>query len=91
MKTTMHKKKLTTQANDSSSNRIAIQDLSTEMVELSDEVLSQVCGGINANLSQFIINGILAGGGGGNHEIIPLQYKNSIDAPGPLDGGPEQR
>jgi hypothetical protein len=81
----MHKNNLTTQANNSS-NRIAIQDLPTEMVELSDEVLSQVCGGINANLSQFIVNGILAGGGGGNHEIIPLQYLNSIDAPGPMDG-----
>jgi hypothetical protein len=41
---TVYKNDLTTQANNFS-NRIAIQDLSTEMVELSDEVLSQVCGG----------------------------------------------
>jgi hypothetical protein len=63
---------------------MAIQDLSAEMVELSDEALAQMRGGINFNLSQFIFNGMLRfGGGGGNHELIPLQHLNSIDAPDP--------
>ena len=41
----MPKKTLTNQANNSA-NRIASQDLATEMVELLDEALSQVYGGI---------------------------------------------
>jgi hypothetical protein len=40
----MKQKNLTTQMNNSA-NRLIIEDLSAEMVELSDEVLSQVCGG----------------------------------------------
>jgi hypothetical protein len=40
----MTKKSLTNKANDSV-NHLAEQNLSTEMVELSDEALSQVCGG----------------------------------------------
>jgi len=40
----MPKKTLTNQANNSA-NRIASQNLATEMVELSDEALSQVWGG----------------------------------------------
>jgi len=44
--TTMPKKTLTNQANISA-NRIASQNLATEMVELSDEALSQVYGGIS--------------------------------------------
>jgi hypothetical protein len=40
----MNKKNLMIQTNDSV-NSITDQDLSAEMVELSDEALSQVCGG----------------------------------------------
>jgi len=83
----MHKNDLITQTNDSS-NHIALQDLSTEMVELSDEALAQVHGGINLNLSKFIFGERLRfGGGGGSREFIPLQRPHSIDAPGPNDGG----
>ena len=79
----MDKKDLMSKRNGSG-NRFAIQNLSAEIVELPDEALSQVCGGIfSASLSQFIRNEILVGGGGGNHEIIPFQYLNSIDAPEP--------
>jgi hypothetical protein len=42
----MPKKTLTNQANNFA-NRIASQNLATEMVELSDEALSQVYGGIS--------------------------------------------
>ena len=73
---------------NNSANRLTIKDLPAEMVELSDEALSQVCGGINVNLSQFIFNGMLKlGGGGGGRELIPFQHSNSIDAPGPQDNG----
>ncbi len=50
----MHNKNLKTQANDSAS-RFTIQDLPTEFVELSDEALSQVWGGINVKLSLIYI------------------------------------
>ncbi len=41
----MPKKTLTNQANNSP-NRLTIQDLPAELIEISDEVLSQVWGGI---------------------------------------------
>lgn len=44
--TTMPKRTLTNQANNSA-NRIASQDLATEMIELSDEALSQMYGGFS--------------------------------------------
>ena len=44
VKTFMNKKNLIIQTNDSV-NSITDQDLSAEIVELSDEALSQVCGG----------------------------------------------
>jgi hypothetical protein len=44
VKTFMNKKNLMIQTNDLV-NSITDQDLSAEMVELSDEALSQVCGG----------------------------------------------
>jgi hypothetical protein len=40
----MDKKNLTTKGNDSG-NRLTIKDLPIKFVELSDEALSQVCGG----------------------------------------------
>jgi len=58
----MHKNDLMTQTNDSS-NRMAIQDLSAEMIELSDEALSQLYGGINVNLNQFLFGGMIKLGG----------------------------
>jgi hypothetical protein len=44
-KTTMHKKNLTNQSKNSV-NRLTIQDVSAEMIELSEKALSQVWGGI---------------------------------------------
>jgi hypothetical protein len=46
----MNKKNSMIQTNDSV-NSITDQDLSAEMVELSDEALSQVCGGAKLSLS----------------------------------------
>ncbi len=52
----MDKKNLMTQVNDSA-GRFTIQDLPTEFIELSNEALSEVCGGINVNLSHFTFHG----------------------------------
>lgn len=41
----MHKKNLINQSNNSA-NRLTIQDMPAELIELSDEALSQVWGGI---------------------------------------------
>ena len=65
VKTLMNKQNVTTQANDSG-DRLTIKDLPVELAELSDEALSQVCGGIITDLSQFIFNGSLRFGGGGD-------------------------
>jgi hypothetical protein len=51
----MHKKNSIIPANNPV-NSITGQDLATEMVELSDEALSQVCGRINNLQNQFIFN-----------------------------------
>jgi|GEM_PF-1050800 hypothetical protein len=84
----MHKKNLKTQANDSPSH-LTIKDLPTEFVELSDEALSQVCGGINVNLSQFIFNGMVMLGGGGGGAIVPFQYLSSSNTVDPAMIDPE--
>jgi hypothetical protein len=84
----MHKKNLKTQANDSPSH-LTIEDLPTEFVELSDEALSQVCGGINVALSQFIFNGMLMLGGGGGGKIVALQLPSLSDAVNPAMIDPE--
>jgi hypothetical protein len=59
----MNQKNLTTQVKNSA-NRLTIKDLPAEMVELSDEALSQVCGGIYVRSSGLIVNGMFKGGGG---------------------------
>ena len=43
-KTTMHKKKNLTNQSNSSANRLTIKDMPAELIELSDEALSQVWG-----------------------------------------------
>jgi hypothetical protein len=63
-KTLMNQKNLTTQMNNSA-NCLTIKDLPAEMVELSDEALSQVWGGVYVRPSDLIFNGMVKLGGGG--------------------------
>jgi hypothetical protein len=84
----MHNKNLKTQANDSAS-RFTIQDLPTEFVELSDEALSQVWGGINVKLSQFIFNGMLILGGGAAKLDDTRDHHSLSDAVDPAMINPE--
>jgi hypothetical protein len=58
----MNEKNLMIQTNDSV-NSITDQDLSAEMVELSDEALSQVCGGARPKFKPPNLPG--RGGSGG--------------------------
>jgi len=62
VKTLMNKKNVTTQANDFG-NRLTIKDLPVELAELSDEALSQVCGGSNVK-SHVIFPWTIVGGWG---------------------------
>ena len=60
----MNKKNSMIQTNDSV-NSITDQDLFTEMVELSDEALSQVCGGARRKPKPTFRPPNLPGGSGG--------------------------
>jgi hypothetical protein len=75
----VHKKKLIPQA-ILPVNPITIQDLPTELVELSDEAMSQVCGG---NQFNYFIGGFIMLGGGANFPLEePGNYfslSNEID------------
>jgi hypothetical protein len=76
----MHQKKLIPQAT-TPINCITIQDLPSELVELSDEALSQVCGG---NYAYFIGGFVMLGGGGNVKLEEPNNYfslSNEIDNP----------